>query len=178
MDLSAPIDLDLAPFRRVHGDPAVFLALVPSELVSMTMVVDYEHISVSLKLRRAAAWPLYLLAFLLSLLSDAIGDLAAWIAGDTLPSGFTSDRIGGTRKLAMDTYILLMPGKPKELPPEVAQRFFEGMRAFLVEKNAIKRDEIAARQLHALEATFSGQASTFRRERDVPADAGSSGLSA
>jgi hypothetical protein len=40
--------------------------------------------------------------------------------------------------------------KPQELPPEVARRFFEDMRAFHRERNAIKRDEIAARQLHAL----------------------------
>jgi hypothetical protein len=40
--------------------------------------------------------------------------------------------------------------KPLELPPEVARRFFEDMRAFHREPNPIKRDEIAARQLHAL----------------------------
>ena len=33
---------------------------------------------------------------------------------------------------------------PLELPPEVARRFFHG------ERNPVKRDEIAARQLHAL----------------------------
>jgi hypothetical protein len=36
------------------------------------------------------------------------------------------------------------------LPPEVARRFVEDMEAFFAEHNAIKRDEIAARQLHAL----------------------------
>jgi len=40
--------------------------------------------------------------------------------------------------------------KPLELPPEVARRFFEDMPAFHCEPNPIKRDEIAARQLHAL----------------------------
>ena len=40
--------------------------------------------------------------------------------------------------------------KPLELPPEVARRFFEDMRAFHREDSPIKRDEIAARQLHAL----------------------------
>jgi hypothetical protein len=40
--------------------------------------------------------------------------------------------------------------KPLELPPEVARRFFEDMRAFLREDSPLKRDEIAARQLHAL----------------------------
>jgi hypothetical protein len=37
-----------------------------------------------------------------------------------------------------------------ELPPEVAQRFVEDMKAFFADARAIKRDEIAARQLHAL----------------------------
>jgi hypothetical protein len=48
--------------------------------------------------------------------------------------------------------------KPLELPPEVARRFFEDMRAFHREPNPIKRDEIAARQLHAL--------GEYRRPRD------------
>jgi hypothetical protein len=39
---------------------------------------------------------------------------------------------------------------PLNLPPEVAKRFMRDMRAFLAEPKAIKRDEIAARQLHAL----------------------------
>jgi hypothetical protein len=37
-----------------------------------------------------------------------------------------------------------------ELPPEVARRFVADMEAFFAEPRAIKRDEIAARQLHAL----------------------------
>lgn len=37
-----------------------------------------------------------------------------------------------------------------ELPPEVARRFIADMEAFYAERRAIKRDEIAARQLHAL----------------------------
>jgi hypothetical protein len=40
--------------------------------------------------------------------------------------------------------------KPLELPPEIARRFFEDMRAFQREPNPIKRDEIAAHQLEAL----------------------------
>jgi hypothetical protein len=40
--------------------------------------------------------------------------------------------------------------KPIEPPPDVARSFVEDMRAFLMERDAIKRDEIAARQLHAL----------------------------
>jgi hypothetical protein len=43
-----------------------------------------------------------------------------------------------------------MPRKPIELPPEVARRFIKDMRAYFAEKNAIKRDEIAGRQMHVL----------------------------
>jgi hypothetical protein len=39
---------------------------------------------------------------------------------------------------------------PLEIPPEIARRFFEDLRAFHREKNPIKADEIAGRQLHAL----------------------------
>ena len=37
-----------------------------------------------------------------------------------------------------------------ELPPEVARSFVKDMEAFHAEPNAIKRDGIAVRQLHAL----------------------------
>jgi hypothetical protein len=37
-----------------------------------------------------------------------------------------------------------------ELPPEIARRFFEDLRAYQREGNPLKADEIAARQLHAL----------------------------
>ncbi len=40
--------------------------------------------------------------------------------------------------------------KPIELPPAVARRFVEDMRTYFAEKNAIKRDEIAGRQMHVL----------------------------
>jgi hypothetical protein len=43
-----------------------------------------------------------------------------------------------------------MPSRPIELPPEVARRFFKDLRAYFTEENLIKRDGIAARQLHAL----------------------------
>jgi hypothetical protein len=43
-----------------------------------------------------------------------------------------------------------MPRKPIELPPGVARAFVEDMRAFFAESDLVKRDEIAARQLHAL----------------------------
>ena len=36
------------------------------------------------------------------------------------------------------------------LPPAVARRFVDEVRAFHTEPNAIKRDEIAGRWLHAL----------------------------
>jgi hypothetical protein len=48
-----------------------------------------------------------------------------------------------------------MPSKPIDLPSAVARRFVEDMRAFHAEKNSIKRDEIAARQLHVLRQHYS-----------------------
>jgi hypothetical protein len=50
-----------------------------------------------------------------------------------------------------------MPRKPIELPPAVARRFAEDMRAYFAETNLIKRDEIAARQLHALRQHYAGK---------------------
>ena len=50
-----------------------------------------------------------------------------------------------------------MPSKPIELPPDFARRFAEDMRAWFAETNLIKRDEIAARQLHALRQHYSGK---------------------
>jgi hypothetical protein len=40
--------------------------------------------------------------------------------------------------------------KPFDLPMNVAKAFVKDMRAYFAEPNAIKRDEIASRQLHAL----------------------------
>jgi hypothetical protein len=40
--------------------------------------------------------------------------------------------------------------KPLEIPPAAALRFLADMRAFHSIDNPIERDEIAARQLHAL----------------------------
>jgi hypothetical protein len=45
-----------------------------------------------------------------------------------------------------------------ELPVAVAKAFVRDMRAYFAEQNELKRDEIAARQLHAL--------NEFRRPRD------------
>jgi hypothetical protein len=43
-----------------------------------------------------------------------------------------------------------MASKPIDLPPVVARAFIKDMRASFAENDAIKRDEIAARQLRAL----------------------------
>jgi hypothetical protein len=56
------------------------------------------------------------------------------------------------------SYIRHMPRKPIELPPAVARAFVKDVRAFHIEPNAIKRDEIASRQLHALKQHYAGQA--------------------
>jgi hypothetical protein len=52
------------------------------------------------------------------------------------------------------SYIRSMPPlrkrTPLEIPPEISKRFMQDMLAFFAEENAIKRDEIAARQLDAL----------------------------
>ncbi|MFB9268636.1 hypothetical protein ACFFWD_36900 [Bradyrhizobium erythrophlei] len=40
--------------------------------------------------------------------------------------------------------------KPIDLPPSVAQRFMVDMWAYFAETDPLKRDEIAARQLHVL----------------------------
>jgi hypothetical protein len=55
-----------------------------------------------------------------------------------------------------------MPRKQLEVPPAVARAFVEDMRAFFAEKNAIKRDEIAARQLHVLRAYDPPRAKKLR----------------
>ena len=43
-----------------------------------------------------------------------------------------------------------MPRKPLELPPAAARNFVCDMRAFHTAATGFERDEIAARQLHAL----------------------------
>ena len=50
-----------------------------------------------------------------------------------------------------------MPRKPIDLPPAVAKNFIRDMRAFFAEKNGVKGDGIAARQLHALKEHYSGK---------------------
>jgi hypothetical protein len=51
-----------------------------------------------------------------------------------------------------------MPTKSLELPLKVAQAFTRDMRAFFKAKTQLEQDEIASRQLHALQA--------FQRPRD------------
>jgi hypothetical protein len=43
-----------------------------------------------------------------------------------------------------------MARKPLELPPEVGRSFMADLKAFFAEDNPIKRDEIAAHQVRAL----------------------------
>jgi hypothetical protein len=59
-------------------------------------------------------------------------------------------RDNGFAKSAWNAYFACMPRKPIELPPEVAKAFVKDLRAFRAESNAIKRDEIAGRQVDAL----------------------------
>jgi hypothetical protein len=51
-----------------------------------------------------------------------------------------------------------MPSKPFDLPLKVAQAFARDMRAFVKASTQLEQDEIASRQLHALQA--------FQRPRD------------
>jgi hypothetical protein len=44
-----------------------------------------------------------------------------------------------------------------ELPAAVARRFAADMRAYQAEPNAIKREEIAAHQLHAPKQHYAGK---------------------
>jgi len=48
-----------------------------------------------------------------------------------------------------------MPRKALEIPPAAARAFVRDMRAFLAEKNGVKADGIAARQLHTLKEHYS-----------------------
>src|SRR5690242_13065643 len=54
-------------------------------------------------------------------------------------------------------YLQPMPRKPIELPLDFARRFADDMRAYFAETNLIKRDEIAARQLHVLKQHYAGK---------------------
>ena len=54
---------------------------------------------------------------------------------------------------------------PIELPPDVARRFLEDMRDFFAERNGIKRDEIASRQMRGRIAAPNLPHSTYRGMR-------------
>jgi hypothetical protein len=49
------------------------------------------------------------------------------------------------------TYHAAMPRKPLDLPLAVARAFVKDMRAFHAAETGFERDEVAARQLHALQ---------------------------
>jgi hypothetical protein len=69
----------------------------------------------------------------------------------------------------------MIKGKPMEIPPAAALRFLADMRAFHSTDDAIKRDQIAALQLHALrellprdaKLTLSDVKVLFERTRDL-----------
>jgi hypothetical protein len=56
----------------------------------------------------------------------------------------------------------MMARKPLDLPMQVAKAFVKDMRAFHAEPDAIKRDEIAARQLHVLRSCNPPRAKKLR----------------
>jgi hypothetical protein len=56
--------------------------------------------------------------------------------------------------------------KPLDLPPKVARAFVADMKAYFAEENGHKRDEIAARQLSALNE-FRGRQEKPLRLSDV-----------
>jgi hypothetical protein len=70
------------------------------------------------------------------------------------------------------SYIYFMPSKPMELPPAVARRFLEDMRAFFAQESPIKRYEIAGRQM-SVSSTAGKAGAHSRHQRVVPADEGS-----
>ena len=55
-----------------------------------------------------------------------------------------------------------MPRKPLDLPMKVVRAFVTDMRAYFAEPNAIKRDEIAGRQLQALRPVNPPRAKKLR----------------
>jgi hypothetical protein len=58
-----------------------------------------------------------------------------------------------------DGVMVIKLTKPLDLPPDVAKAFADDMEAFLVEKSALRRDEIAAHQLRALRKHVPGRLS-------------------
>jgi hypothetical protein len=68
-----------------------------------------------------------------------------------------ADHLTGSQLRQAFLYSANAPKADRELPPAVARAFVKDMRAFLVEKSPIKRDEIAARQLWALKQHYRGK---------------------
>jgi hypothetical protein len=60
----------------------------------------------------------------------------------------------------------MVTAKPREVPPDVARAFFKAMQNYFAEENGIKRDEIAARQLHTLRE-YQGPGEKTLRLSDV-----------
>jgi hypothetical protein len=58
------------------------------------------------------------------------------------PQGFAID--------GLSAHLDAMPRKELELPPAVVRAFVKDMHAFFAATTGLERDEIAARQLHAL----------------------------
>jgi hypothetical protein len=59
-------------------------------------------------------------------------------------------RVGGPVRGGQNAYLDPMPRKPIEIPPAAAKAFVRDLRAFHAAATGFERDEIAARQLHAL----------------------------
>jgi hypothetical protein len=55
-----------------------------------------------------------------------------------------------------------MPRTPINLPPDIARALVDDMHAFHAEPNAIKRNEITARQLRALRERRAGKLRLLR----------------
>jgi hypothetical protein len=87
-----------------------------------------------------------------------------------MPPGFVKDngnRHCEFRSVAVFApYIAIMARLPLDLPLNVAMAFVKDMRAYHAEPNAIKRDEIASRQLHALRG-YQGPREKKLRVHDV-----------
>jgi hypothetical protein len=78
--------------------------------------------------------------------ADATGKAPA---GKVAQDGFAIDEAGA--------YVGRMVRNKLELPAAVARRFAADMRGYQAEPNAIKREEIAAHQLHALKQHYAGK---------------------
>ncbi len=57
--------------------------------------------------------------------------------------------------------------KPRDLPPAIARAFVKDMEAYFAEKDRLKQDEIALRQLHALKEHQGPRALAARKRGSV-----------